>query len=359
MARAIAVAVVAIAIFASPAAATTHHIDWTGGGDYLTIQEGIDAASEGDTVLVAPGTYTGEGNRNLIFGYKNLVVMSDAGLGGTTIDCESADRAFYLYNTGQDTTSVIKGFWIRNGYTTNFSGGGLLFYGVGAIVEDCLISDCVASHNGGGLSVGYSPIPVKVRNCVFERNTAALRGGGALIDHTSAAIRRCLFRDNRTTDVGHDSYGGGAINLNWIDDSPNYDCDVSRCTFVNNSSPGNGTAVYAGDSVIRASFNQCIIAFNRGPTYGFYSDPMFENLTFSNLYGNEGGDVAPGYSTLIDGDPLFCDLAGGDISLCSNSPCLPGNNIYGVLVGFADLGCGPCDSAVEESSWGKIKALYR
>ena len=46
MARAIAVAVVAIAIFASPAAATTHHIDWTGGGDYLTIQEGIDAASE-------------------------------------------------------------------------------------------------------------------------------------------------------------------------------------------------------------------------------------------------------------------------------------------------------------------------
>ena len=33
--------------------------------------------------------------------------------------------------------------------------------------------------------------------------------------------------------------------------------------------------------------------------------------------------------------------------------------MYGVLIGFADQGCGECDSAVQEASWGRIKALYR
>ena len=358
-------AIVAIAVMlatAPIALAVTHHVDWSGGGDYLTIQEGMDAASHGDTVLVASGTYTGPGNRNLSVTSKSIVIMSESGLGSTIIDCESVDRAFYFRSTGQDTSLVIKGFWIRNGYTNDYNGAGIIFHGVGAIVEDCLFTDCVASHNGGALSVGYNsyPIPVKVRNCVFERNTATYRGGAALVDHGSAAFRRCLFRDNWTTGTGHYSYGGGAVNMNWIDTGERpCECHISRCTFVGNSSPGNGSAVHANESVVQASVSQCTIAFNSGVTYAFYSDPMFESLTVSNIYGNEGGDVAPGYSTLVDGDPLFCDLAYGDISLCSNSPCLPGNNTYGVLIGFADQGCPECDSAVRESSWGKIKALYR
>ena len=49
----------------------------------------------------------------------------------------------------------------------------------------------------------------------------------------------------------------------------------------------------------------------------------------------------------------------GDLTLCGNSPCLPANNPWGVLIGAHDWSCGICASPVERVSWGQIKALYR
>ncbi len=61
-------------------------------------------------------------------------------------------------------------------------------------------------------------------------------------------------------------------------------------------------------------------------------------------------------------DPLFCDLAGGDYTLCDNSPCLLMNDPVGTSMGaYPDVaGCGACaSSTVRDISWGAIKALYR
>ena len=83
-------------------------------GDYPTIQAGIDAAADGDTVLVADGIYTGAGNKNLDFKGKAITVSAENGAESTIIDCEGAGRGFYFHSR-ETSESVVSGFTIKNG----------------------------------------------------------------------------------------------------------------------------------------------------------------------------------------------------------------------------------------------------
>jgi hypothetical protein len=61
----------------------------------------------------------------------------------------------------------------------------------------------------------------------------------------------------------------------------------------------------------------------------------------------------------ISQDPLFCDPAGGDFTLCADSPCAADNNPACGQIGALPVGCGPCGTtAVETTSWGAIKTLF-
>ena len=90
--------------------------------DQPTIQAGINAANNGDTVLVAPGKYV----ENINFNGKAITVTSANGPKVTIIDGDTVEPVV-LFTTNEDTHSVLNGFTLQNGGgNTTRQGAGFL-----------------------------------------------------------------------------------------------------------------------------------------------------------------------------------------------------------------------------------------
>jgi len=185
-----------------------------------------------------------------------------------------------------------------------------------------------------------------IEDCLFVLNDATL--GGAIYS-VSGTVVGCTFERN------HADYGG-ALHL-WFRE-PN----VTECTFIGNSA-GEGSVAWLRNA--GGTISQCILAFGGGggtiEDYGTEWDPSSSTIvTQCVVFENAGGDdvCCNDYDNVV-ADPLLCSVYTGDYSLCENSPGLPGNNDWDVQVGAHGQGCGPCDSPVEATSWGTIKAMFR
>ena len=116
-----------------------------------TIQAGIDAALDGETVFVADGTYMGEGNRDIDFCGKAITVRSEHGAESCIIDCGGSEEEYhrgFCFHSGEDPKSILDGFTIKNGYYRD--GGGIYCdSGSSPIIENNIISNNLASYRGG------------------------------------------------------------------------------------------------------------------------------------------------------------------------------------------------------------------
>lgn len=120
-------------------------------GDYPTIQQGIDAATDGDTVLVQPGTYY----ENLDMGYKTLVLLS-SNQDETIIDGNQTGMGLIIRTSG----SVIDGFTITNTSAPQYNIRWVSSYGY--------------HTSGTGIFAGTQSLKPTIRNCILHNNEIAV-----------------------------------------------------------------------------------------------------------------------------------------------------------------------------------------
>ncbi|NQS99224.1 MAG: right-handed parallel beta-helix repeat-containing protein [candidate division Zixibacteria bacterium] len=118
-------------------------------GEYRTIQAGINAAFDGDTVLAAPGVYRGNGNYNIDFLGKAITVISEAGALYTIIEAEFQGRGV-IFQSGETSASILEGFTIVNCYVEGQTfGGGILCENSSPTIKGNIISNCEAYYGAG------------------------------------------------------------------------------------------------------------------------------------------------------------------------------------------------------------------
>ena len=163
------VPLVLASIFTSQTMVAQNTINVPGGQP--TIQAGINAAINGDTVLVAPGTYF----ENINFNGKAITVTSSAGAAQTIID-GGGKASVVTFSSGEGINSALNGFTVQNG-AAGYAGGGLDINGASPTITNNTIQNNKACAEGGGIAVGNgSPV---IQGNTIQNNTQSSCSGGS------------------------------------------------------------------------------------------------------------------------------------------------------------------------------------
>jgi hypothetical protein len=320
--------------------------------DYATIQAAVDAADTGGEVIVRAGTYTGEGNKNVVFRGKEVTLRSEHGAAWTIIDCENSGRGF-SFQSGETSAAVLEGFTITGG-GGNQSGGGIYIDGSSPSIGDCVVTACFTASTtvarGGGIYIGTASASA-ISACRIVDNVANgqgievymapqvnAQGGGVYIGAgNTCTFADCLIESNSAqgaaiewaTTAGDGSGGGVFCNSTAV--------VITHCTIRDNTANGGnnyGTAFYAGD----------------GYGGGVWGSPSIINCLISGNSAN-GGTAYPDihwykYQGSGTGGGGLGDMGIKNCTVADNSVWTPGGN------GTATYGGISGGTAVNSILWG-------
>lgn len=287
--------------------------------DQPTIQAGINAAANGDTVLVAVGTY----RETINFMGKAITVASASGPRVTIIDGSGVGGPVVRFVTAETSKAVLRGFTIQGGTLCCFpyEGGGVEVNNSSPSIIGNVIQNNVGAGNGGGINIYFgSPL---VRGNTITGNSVAFFGGteGGGIDILGSSSAQ-IVGNTVTANFGV-GFGGG-IGMN----------GGGNAVIRNNRITGN-TALSQGGGMWLANNSdeiivQNLITKNTAPSgSGIYSLIPFSTPGFvvvNNTIANNG--AASDAAFVADGFNSNAQIINNLIIALPNQTALLCNPIY-------------------------------
>ncbi|MCP4708811.1 MAG: hypothetical protein GY869_09315, partial [Planctomycetes bacterium] len=272
-----------------------HHVPL----EYPTIQAAINAAQEGDWVVVAPGVY----RENIHFTGVNIVVRSidpaDPAIVTSTIIHAIETDSVVTFTGNEDASCLLTGMTISGGKSSS-RGGGIRGNFTSATISRCLIRNNVSVDAGGGIC----DISGLIEYCIITNNTSSYGGAGSVCN---GIISNCLIIDN------HALVNGGSFN--------NCDGTIVNCTISSNIADTNGSISSCDGAIIN-----CIV-------WGNYPAAAYNCMATFSYNCLEWADAGAGN---INIDPDFSGE--GDYHLLAHSVCIDaGSNNFPALLSSEDI----------------------
>ncbi len=292
--------------------------------DYASLKKAVLVASEYDTILVAPGTYSGPAVYGIQIEDRRFVLKSEAGPEATILD--GGGTSYYAFRLKQTpSSSLLEGFTLTN--YRNPTGGAVSFgRSVGVTIRNCVFRSNASTYGGGAIhsAAGTSAV---FEQCVFEQNEAISDGGAIYLDasgHTALQFSGCSFIENRAEFGGaiYTGYSGSPLSLN-------------DCQFVGNSAEGSGGAIfhlfYNETAVNRCSFSDNCAGSHGGAISASVATLSLSHSQFANNHaaGDGGAVIGTGWVTADsctfsgnradhEGGALWCEgSAVRDVAYCT------------------------------------------
>ena len=287
-----------MAIFCSVAVARIINIP----ADYSTIQVGIDASNNGDTVLVQPGIYAENINfngRQIVFGSPFLMTGDTMIISATIIDGEAAGTVVTFGNAEDGATMI--GFTIRNGRA--FEGGGIYCDGASpTILNNIITGNSMIGDGswGGGIYCANYSSPTIAHNWIIGNRAGY--GAGIATNNSSPVIDGNFIFGNAATWSEVGGNGGGIY------------CSGPSSPIISGNYIRSDSAYWGGGGI--ACFNNV--------------QALIEGNTISENVGG-GIQLGIGYSTLKDNIIIgnSSEFSGGGIECYDFSGYISNNIIAG------------------------------
>jgi parallel beta-helix repeat protein len=268
------------------------------------IEEGVDTATDGDTVIVAGGTYF----ETIRFDGKSVHLVSRDGPVRTVIDA-SGSGTVVTFDFREGSGAIFEGFSVTGGGGSN-SGSGIYCEGSSPTIFNCRIYRNISTYPNAGGGICCCDANPTISHCVIYSNWSHEWGGGIWCYKSSPRVEGCAIVQNSAF------YGGGGIA-----------CDnecfpvIVNCTIFGNLSPWRGGGIDSGWKSSTLVINTVVWGNQQGDIEVSSGSVELRSCVYDGSVWSLGGEFIDGGGN-ISADPMFAKPLMPIPHLSAASPCI-------------------------------------